>query len=398
MARLLVEAEQTFETDFALAGARQGDAESGDTMTYAASGPGAVALQCGTKYVSVHLRLERWDERPPSVDDDWEDRDLLPWQSIEDGGPLVGHGFDPADEGGLDLGDLDCGRIEVLAIGRHRYRYGDGVFDHLPPEQWLLRLWPTDVPVDALTGPPRRIAGPLPYFYPELTPFQRAIHSWSQTGWSDALNAIPASREIVQAMRRVGRPATANELAENFGPWGLQRDSEGPYTWQSLVPDALAGRSSPTGDSPLMQLARDAGLAPIQTFADMLTLLRAVGLILDWNTPEGVLFVPNPAPRPMWEVAPAGSAQEQHAWQRGALASDYQSLEGDIYQLVRWAPGRTFTASLTQIAVRLGLPDQDVAGALRLAEMQGQISLDPAPNSAEPGAPITVAATSGFFG
>src|SRR6185437_14989817 len=61
MARLLAEAEYTFETDFALAGARQGDAESGDTMTYAASGPGAVALQCGTKYASVHLRLERWD-------------------------------------------------------------------------------------------------------------------------------------------------------------------------------------------------------------------------------------------------------------------------------------------------------------------------------------------------
>jgi hypothetical protein len=38
LARLLAEAEHTFETDFALAGARQGDAESGDTMTYAALG------------------------------------------------------------------------------------------------------------------------------------------------------------------------------------------------------------------------------------------------------------------------------------------------------------------------------------------------------------------------
>ncbi len=398
MARLLAEAEHTFDTDFAIAGARQGDAESGDTMTYAASGIGAVALQCGTKYADVHLRLERWDERPPAVDDDWEDRDLLPWQSIEDGGPLVGHGFDPAYDGGLDLGDLDCGRIEVLAIGRHRYRYGDGVFDHLAPERWLLRLWPTDAPVDAFAGPPRRLAGPLPYFHPGRTPFQGAIHSWSQTGWSDDLHAMTASHEIVQAMLRVGRPASPSELAERFGPRGTQRDTDGPFTWESSARDSLPGRPASPGGKRLDQLARAANLAPINTFADMLTLLRAVGLILDWNTPEGVLLVPNPAPRPMWEAVPDVSAEVQHAWQRRALASDYQSLEGDVHQLVRWAPGRTFTASLVRIAVRLGLPVHHAAGALTLAEMQGKISLDPEPSPAEPGVPITVVATSAFFG
>jgi hypothetical protein len=366
-------------------------------MTFAASGPGAIALQCGTKHANVHLRLERWDEQPPAAEDDWEDRDLLPWRTVAGGGRLLGHGYEEdEDEDALDLGDLDIGRVEVLAAGRHRYGYSDFPDDGMPPEEWLLRLWPTAHPVDALSGPPRRIAGPMPFTYPGRDPFQAAIHSWSQAGWRDALNSIPAWYEIELALRRVGRPATAPELAEGFGPWGSDRDSDGAYTWDSPVRGRRTGRERPPSENLhndlLEQLAAAADMPTIATFADLLNALRVHGLLADWNIASGARLVPNPAPRPIWEVLPQFAVGQVRHWKIQALAADYMSLEGDIRHLLRWAPDRRLSADLRRIALRLSLMPADVVGVLRLLEMRGKLTVDPTPELTEPTAPILVTA------
>jgi hypothetical protein len=401
--RLLADAEFRFQTDYALAGARQDLAGDADTQTYAASGSGAVGLICGSKFSDVLLRLERWDERPPSVDDDWEDRDLLPWRSIEDGGPLVGHGFEGVDDdAALDLGGLGLGRVEVLAAGRHRYDYSDFPGDEMPPERWLLRLWPTDAAVDPLTGPPRRVAGPLPFFYPDLTAFGGAVHGWSTTGWSDALNIVTAAYEIKIALLRIGRPAETSELAELFGPWGGLRDRDGAYTWESPVTGRPAGIGTPSlmaqETGILEPLAAAAGMASIDTFADMAAAMRALGLLTEWQTSGKTLLVPNAAPPPIWEALPNATDELVHFWKLRALAADFGSLEGDIQHLLRWTPERTLTATLTRIAVRLGVSVGHVSGVLQLSEMRGQITVTPSPDPEESAAPITLAATSGFLG
>src|SRR3954470_9934975 len=136
--------EYELETDFALLSATQTrESEPPESMTFAVSAPGAIAMTCGTKYANLHVRLERWDEHPPAPTDDWEDTDEVPWISLPGRGTVAAAGFDPpTDDLGLVIDDLPRARVQVLANGRHRYDYGGGVPDDLPPEQWLLRWWP----------------------------------------------------------------------------------------------------------------------------------------------------------------------------------------------------------------------------------------------------------------
>jgi hypothetical protein len=148
----------------------------------------------------------------------------------------------------------------------------------------------------------------------------------------------------------------------------------------------------------LEPLAAAAGMASIDTFADMAAAMRALGLLTEWQTSGKTLLVPNAAPPPIWEALPNATDELVHFWKLRALAADFGSLEGDIQHLLRWTPERTLTATLTRIAVRLGVSVGHVSGVLQLLEMRGQITVTPSPDPAESAAPITLAATSGFLG
>jgi len=75
-AALLGAIESTVVTDFALLYVNQGRVRGeAEADVYAATAPGEIALQCGTKYARPTVRVERWDAEPPHVDRGWEDMD-----------------------------------------------------------------------------------------------------------------------------------------------------------------------------------------------------------------------------------------------------------------------------------------------------------------------------------
>src|SRR5690349_13142351 len=142
--------------------------DGGGSGTYASSVPGRLALQCGTKYLDLEVRLERWDECPPVADPRWEDCDELPWEALEGAGPLMMSGFDvQSGTAALEVEGLGRARAQVLARGRHRYSYGHSPDEGVETaEEWLVRVWPDPLGRDLLDAPPRRLAGPHPLHPP----------------------------------------------------------------------------------------------------------------------------------------------------------------------------------------------------------------------------------------
>ncbi len=123
----------------------------------------------------MHLRAERWDAKPP-LTDEWEDYDDLPFIEVSTAGKLMIGGFDPG-EVGLDLAGLGAGRVQVLARGRHRYRYNSGPpQEGTAPEEWVIRFHPVDRSPDPMAGGPRRIAGEGGNAPLVRTPWQWALH------------------------------------------------------------------------------------------------------------------------------------------------------------------------------------------------------------------------------
>ena len=393
--RLIQSVEYELETDFALLSALQpGVSEAPVSMTFATSAPGAIAMTCGTRYANLHVRLERWDERPSPPADRWEDIDELPWVSHPDGGPVVAAGFDPAeDHAGLTVNDLPRARVQVLAKGRHRYAYGDGVPDHLPREAWLLRWWPDETGADAVAGAPRRLAGPPPFWYP-MDGWRAALHAWAQTGWHAQLLAVPAFRAIEMSLLRAGHPCSADELAACWGPRGPERDEHGPYTLNTSVLGHPPKRDPPDlsikRERDLLQgLAAAAGMRSIETFGDALRALRQLNLLLVTEGEAPERYVPNPSPPAVWDVMEL-TPESRHGLITQALYADYKPYQADIQHLLRWArDGRLDVTPLT-LAVRLGLPVNVVLGTLRLLQHLGDISIQSATESLEADSEITV--------
>ena len=376
MARLVDEIAAEVQTDFALLSAAQGDRVGyAETQTYAASAPGCIAMMCGTKYANLVVRLERWDGRPAEADPLWEDCDEVPWEPVAEAGPLLVFGFDPAEGDGLDVTDLGRSRVQVLASGRHRYTYGDFV-EGLPPERWLLRLWPDPDAGDALAGPPRRVAGPLPFMW-RRNSWGAAFQGWSLAGWSSYLLGVEAFRVLAQAVAFIGQPFHPNELLPKLGPWGMQRDRAGAYDWSSpAIGHGWAvdiRQMQPEIGVKLEALARAAKLPGIETFGDALTALERLGLLARL---DGGRIVPNPAPAPVWELVPL-SPEARAGLETQALRAEFSSFEGDIEHVVRWCDGELITTPRT-IATRLAIHPDDVRGAMRLLRStRRDVSLDP---------------------
>lgn len=371
MPRLLAALEGKLRTDFACLALRQrtlGPGSDASTYTYAASAPGIVVMETGDRHATLLVRAEHWDAKPPVADEVWEDSDELPWQTVPSGGPVNFVGYEDELPGaGLVLDGLERARVQVLAAGRHRYDYCGGE-EKLSPERWLLRFWPDAEGRDAMAGPPRRIAANQRH---ELPPWWAALHAWRWTGWSSALNGVRAFDEIEQAIGRIGRPFAADDLLPLFGPWGTERERDGPYGWTSPCDRSLSQSPDVPGVQyaldRLSELAETTGLAALQTFGDMLECLERVGLLVRCHPRLEGRLVPNPAPRPIWDVVPCTDAAR---WEMRlqAMRAEHSVLEDELKHLVRWAEGGVLRATPRAVAIRLSRSPVDVLGGLRLLD------------------------------
>lgn len=363
--------DQQVVTDFALlfAGQEGGLYEDNVTMTYAASEPGRVGMFCGTSQAVADVRLELWDGPPPAPAPEWEDCDELPWLTLPGAGPVLVSGFDgPTGEPGLDLGGLVDGRVQVLASGRHRYGYIDPApGPEVPPERWLLRWWSTPGPTTGMDGPPRRFAGPLRGEASRRTGWQAAVHALRQTGWYSELGGLRGFDEILTAVHYLGRPCSTQEIAE-----GLRVREQGGerHDWDSPVLGEASSASPPPWEvqvsyPKLGRIGVAAAMPQIATFGDALTALLRLGLLARCEAPQPGLLVPNPAPRPVWEVLELDDAQRRAA-QTSGLYADFQAGQLDLLHVLRWAGTHGLTATPRQIALRLAVSAQDILGWIRL--------------------------------
>jgi hypothetical protein len=367
-------------TDFASLGVVQRDVESGsaDTFTYAASSIGIVGLIAGTKHADIAIRLERWDGRPPPADDDWEDRDELPWESVQGGGELRAVAFE-GESDGLDLTDIKRWRVEILAAGRHRYDYSDFI-DELEPERWLLRFWPDLDSLDALAGPPRRCGGPGP-MASTRDPWQAAVHGWAEAGWRSLYNSVTAFQAIDTAVLRIGRPFQRDELVDLWGPSGLPLDRAGQYTWSTPV--IGHGHQVPAADlwqfhaSILDALTTDSGLPAVATFDDAFQYFVDRGLLAEVRHDGAVLYTPNPKPTPAWQALRLTETKRRHIQQQAL--GDYRAMSAELENVLRWAPTGTVSSTPRALATRLAAFPSTVIGGLKLLQVSRTATILPDP-------------------
>lgn len=385
MPRLLNHYERTLSTDFAILLAYQpGGRGDVGLSPFAVSAPGLVQMTAGTKYADIEVRLERWDGRPPPPEERWEDSDIVPWLAAE-GGPLGVSGFGGPEADGLNVDGLRAGRVQVLARGRHRYSYSD-YREGLPPERWLLRLWPDETPSDPLADPPRRFGMPLQYPY-SITAWRTAHRAWATSGWDSALSGIAGFQTVMAAIGSVGRPFHPTDITDNWGP----------YTWDSPVLGVAALRGN-TEDTYTNQrrrtcqlIAEATGMPSVSTFGDALEALERLGLLARVQGADGPL-VPSPAPAPIWDVLPLEPGQVR-GLKYQALGRDHQGLEGDILHILRWAPDGSVHTTVREVALRLCLTPPAALGALRLIVHQGSASMSPELGDWDYDTPIALART-----
>lgn len=366
---LLGSIESTVVTDFALLYVNQGRVRGeAEADVYAATAPGEIALQCGTKYARPTVRVERWDAEPPPVDRDWEDVDELPFAEIPGAGGLQVAGFDPPgpDEPALDVTGLGRARAQVLARGRHDQHYSTEEIEH--PEQWLVRLWPDPDEHDALWGPPRRVGGGAHAGASPGSGWGAALGAWRLTGWQDLLMGVAAYDRMSMALTVAGRPLTPDELLASMRPYAREIELSQPPSWDTpaigieFVPEAIDLVRGMT-DPKLTALARMSGRATIETFGDVLAAMLDVGLLAVTEGHHPGRLVPNPAPPAIWDLDPQTAADPrtrlwaEHRHQLGAVT--------EINHLVRWAPGRRLTTRPLDIAVRLSAAVSWVIGGIR---------------------------------
>lgn len=371
MPALLHAVQTEFTTDFAIVTAAQEGVEPAVEVSFAGSGPGFVRMEAGSKNSHVSIRAERWDQRPPLVDG-WEDVDDLPFEQDPSAGALMLNGFDPGTVG-LDLGGFGGGRVRVSARGRHRYSYGSDVdTDGLPPEEWLLQLYPLDGPVDPMVGGPRRIAGAGGLARRGRTRWQEAVRALDTSGWSSVLTGSPGFSILRQALWSTSAPVTRLELA--------MRMARGLPPWTMGGPDAESMAIPPrpsfgAGDGEEDALAGLSGRPRVSTIGEAIDAVLSIGLLLIEQRGGEALLIPNPAPQPTWERGALSGPALVVARSR-ALEDDHGRIADTIGFAVRWCGEEGLTATPRAMALRWCTTVDDVVGGLRLLGGSGRVTSD----------------------
>lgn len=360
--------ETTFDTDFAILSAYQSTGPDSDVGTFALTTHGALSASCGTKYARVHVRAERWDSRPP-VAENWEDADELPFVEVPDGGPMEIAGFDPSSAR-LDVTGIGNARVQVYATGRHRYYYGDDVLgDALPPEQWLLRFFPTDGDPDPLAGGPRRLAGEGALYRNAPDPWSAALRAVEVSGWYEVLWPSAVFQSVRSALWSAGGPTSEDELAR------LMVRRRAPFERGGA--DALDQVIPPSRDEP-DQLAELTGRATPLTAGEALDAMLDLGLLVSEERTGVQLLIPNPAPEPAW-VRRAREGHDPDSIRRirlNTLRHLHGLLATDLSRALRWAGVQGLRSTPRKLALRLATTVDEVRGALRYLIVSGYAIAD----------------------
>lgn len=360
-------------TDFALVAAEQAGSEGkADTYTLAASAPGSIRMNAGSRYAQVEVRLERWDGRPPPAADEWEDEDELPWMPAGSE-PLRVGGFDGGIGDGLDVTGLGRARVQILAAGRYQHR-DDALADdrQVATERWLLRLWPDSAELDALSGRPRRLAAPLP-FGRSPNGWHAALRQWTVQGWDSAMFHLEPFRVLQEGLSMTGGPCSSEQLASRFGPWA-SGPGPAPEGWDApAVRPSIDAEDDVQRRDQTQRLADAAGMSSVETFRDALECMRRLNLVLPDTAGR---YVANPAPAAAWEVLPVDTEQERQ-WRDASLSRTVGPLMDDLRHLVRWAPDQTLRTTPRRIAVRQSIPVDVVLRLLELVASRGYTDVTP---------------------
>jgi hypothetical protein len=368
--------------DFAFFSVRQdldADAESG---TFVGTAPGAIVALCGRKNAGVIVSVERWDG-PPPLASGWEDTDEVPYLELPGGGAARVYGFDPEPVSEpLDLTGIGRALVRVLARGRQDSTGYSDIAEH-PPEEWLLQLYPDPDPdgTDPVALGPRRLAGDAPFGFPR-TAWWRAVDAWAEAGWEPVLGAVPGYRELLGALRTVGRPAS---VADVLASAGVYVRGSGWTVPDSSTPVPGLDRPGPGRDGVMVVIERalrlaDGAVPPttepsgLATYGDLVDLLVRLDLLLPVVRDGVTRLVPNPAPPPAWD---ADGIEEplRHATRLSALR-DHRRTADDIRTLLFWSAHLSTCTSARRLAVRLGTTPQDALGALRLLDLDGELRSD----------------------
>ncbi len=366
MPALIDAVETEFTTDFKIVLAAQERVVPALEAEFAESGPGFLMLTAGSKQSRIRLRAERWDDRPPSTDD-WEEMDDLPFETVPTAGRLIVQGFDPSGVG-LDLGDLGRGRARVLARGRHRYYYGANLDPFaMPPEEWLLQLYPADGPVDPMSGGPRRLVIAGDPSRTARSPWHAAVRGFKTSGWADALGSSHgyslAETALAAAKASVTRLELASSMVRYMAPW----ETGGPEAESAPVPPHPRIRDE--GDA----LARISGRAEIATIGDVIDALVSIGLLIGEVRDGRQLLIPNPAPQPVWERWGVVGEQLDSARVR-ALTYEHRGIANSIESAVRWCGQEGLNTTPRAMAIRWCTTIEDVTGGLRLLRGSGRVA------------------------
>jgi|GEM_PF-3425574 len=370
MAELDAATEVTLKTEFGCFSADQPPPMGAASYphSFAASAPGTVDMRAGTRYAEISLRLERWTGQPPDAPG-WEDRDELPWRTLPGERVLVvSNEFEEGNGEALQLGGLEGGRVRVSARGRHRYFYDDAVAS-LPPEEWLVQLWPQDGDSDPFAGPPRRIG----------QPWKEPLRAWEKSGWYGVLSAYAHFFSILSAVGRFPDGFTQASIAAD---WVATRfgDFE-PMRWD----DPLSPISAPTADGPpawecrwawVSKLAGSRGLPQLVTVGDLWTFMVGVGMISP--TRSNSFTVSQPTVSAIDEPSlPADVLAEIRANQARHLELEAGYLAGDIYHMVDWSAGQTLVTSPAEIGARFNVDVELVIAALASRGLMCSVEPDP---------------------
>lgn len=363
----------------------------GDTGHLAVSLAGILSLHSGVKEQRPAVRLEHWDQDPGGVPEAWEESDELPFLALRDGFMRVSGCLGEERPPVFRLGAPGRYRVRVCVTGRQAAQDAwasatEGLVSGI--ERWLLQFWADPAGAGALPGPPRTL---LPARPSRSDPAIAAgMHAVATTGWYAWLSAWWPFDSLWMMFYRHG-PVTIDAVPALFAStWNLDTDPPEQRWVRSL--GVRGPRNQMLDDMARQTLARKQAVVSalggqrLRTPADLTHFLLDIGVLTYQDVDGQPHLLPNKDAPSLFDLQVL-SADESKRVEYRTLQEAHMYTETDIRQLVGWAPGR-LTATMRQLADRLGTTVDDVRGGIRFGRHQGGLHFDDAVFDAQPDQPV----------